>query len=355
MARRRRSIYQRYAPQAAATAALASSPERRGLLALIADLQGQRGAEISAAHTTSRSLQAAVHQADPAVQKIYAQARAGLTGVTGDYSHPASQSVAGDFAKLGPAAGSIAEAARAEADAAQRRTTEAETRTRVDLQGQGTRAAEGEVFAVRAANDRFSTETGKVLRQLTGVDQEQGVRAAAELGRLVTAAQGRSTTRRGQTLSHQDRVADRTSRETIAAARKQAAKTQKKWVSPSEQRGAAKDFGAAKVAATGFKATRSRDEAKQIIMSGRPSIDLGGGVKTPAIKAVTDEVLVNAALDEVYGGHVSRSTTRHLHKRGIKVSPLGATTYAQWKRRNRPGPYAPAPLSPGANGQNRPT
>lgn len=358
MAKRRRSIYERYSPQAQAAALLRTSPERRGLRALLLEAQSQKQADIDAARVSGRVNRAAIHAADPEIQKVYAAARSGLSAVTGDYSHPAA-GIAQDFAQLGPAAGSIAEAARAESEAAQRRTTEAETAARVDLQNSGVRSAEGEGYAIRAAQDRFRGDTGKIVSQLTGLDREEGLFAATELGRLVDAARGRSVTRRGQDKSAASqratqRQSERSSQRSAGidpdtgkpipggkldpAAQKRKARAKakaNKWASPDAQRGARKDFGSAKGSIQYLKDTEglSRKEAAELVLRGREKLKLSSGRELPSIKPVTDEALVEAALDHVYAKHLSRATQRRLHKNGIRVSPLGVTTYGQYRRR----------------------
>jgi len=339
MAKRRRSLHSKYAPLAQATAALATDPERRGLRALVEQVYAERDADIAASRTTSRVQRGAIREAAPRVQQVYDEARAGLSAVTGDYSHPAA-GIAADFAKLGPAAGSIAEAARAESEAAQRRTIEAGAAARVDLQQQGVRAADGQAFATRAAQDRAHGELGKVAQQLTGLDQSEGLRAATELGRLVDAAQGRSVTRRGQTLSSRDRSADRRSRETIAAANRQAAsqraraKPKRQWVTPTAQGAAADEVQRLARQARTLKARGwDRHKVAATLAQGIPAEKNGTAVVLPEVKAAKSELLLSAALDHTYDSHLSRKTQRQLHKRGVKVSPLGVTTYAQYRKK----------------------
>jgi len=336
---------------------LRTSPERRGLRALVAELDAQRRADIGAAQTTSRVLRGAIREADPRVAAIYADARRGLSSVTGNYSQPAA-GIARDFSQLGPAAGGIAEAARAESEAAQRRAVEGETRARTDLQNQGVRAQEGEVFATRAAQARYESEVGKVAEQLRGLDQEEGLYAATEYGRLVEGARGRAVTRRGQTLSSRDRQASltETQRHNRATERTAArgAKPKRQWVSRDAQNAAADEVGRLAREAQQL-ASRSKDRTyvAQALSQGVPA-EKGpdGSVVLPAVKPAKSSLMLSVALDSVFneGGHLSRRNQRMLRKRGYKIEPLGVPTYAQWRKRrarNAPPYRPPAAGAPG--------
>jgi hypothetical protein len=301
-------------------------------------------------------LRGAIREADPRVAAIYADARRGLSSVTGNYSQPAA-GIARDFSQLGPAAGSLAEAARAESEGAQRRTVESETRARVDLQNQGVRAAEGEVFATRAAQGRYESEVGKVAEQLRGLDQEEGLFAATEYGRLVEGARGRAVTRRGQTLSSRDRAATlrETQRHNRATERNTGKPKKRQWVTPDAQNSAADEVGRlAREAQQLASRNKDRTYVAQALSQGVPA-EKGpdGAVVLPAVKPAKSQLMLSVALDSVFneGGHLSRRNQRMLRKRGYKIEPLGVPTYAQWRKRRArnappyqpPGPGAPGP------------
>jgi hypothetical protein len=52
--------------------------------------------------------------------------------------------------------------------------------------------------------------------------------------------------------------------------------------------------------------------------------------KVPAVPQAKSKLLLVAALDQVYDGHLSRRTQKLLHERRLKIAPLGATTFQQW-------------------------
>lgn len=342
-------MYDRYTPQARAAAILQTSPERRGLRALLLEAAAQKEADIRAARTSSRVLRSSIREADPRVAAVYDAAARGISAVTGDYDTPAARSVAGDFAQLGPAAASIAEAARAESEGALRRTSEAKARNRADLEAQRVRAAEGETFAVRAAQDRYRSDAAKVLDQLQGLDQEEGLFAATELGRLVEAARGR---RAGlQKTRVENRQEERNSLRSAGInpdtgrpyrngpldpgkPKPKPKRDDKDWLPPSEQRSARKDFGSAKGQARRLRTEEglSRSEVANLLLNGRSALKLSSGRVLPKVKAVTDETLVSAALDDVYDGRLSRRNQRRLYRQGIKIGQLGVTTYRDWVR-----------------------
>lgn len=390
--KRKKSLSDRYAPQAQAQAFLQYNPERRGLLELLQQAKANMTGDIKAARSTRRGLEASIQQALPGVEQSYGDAGMRMQNAFGQYGGnggptPAQGSIAEQLAKVGPAGSAIVAAALGEQSSALGRVSEGMARDQADLRSQGLRAVAGEAAAVRQARQGYRTDSGKVLDQLQALDQEQGVYTADALMKLVDAARGRGVTKRGQTLSHKDRVADRKSRETIATEnrksqeRRAAAKGKinggEGWLSDDKQETFAQKVEQAKhEAKLLIDSGASRHEAADLLLSGAPSsstktvpvYDPATGKKvlnadgTPKTKSVPGddgipqfgELVASVALDAAYDGGISHNNVKRLHGRGYRIDRLNIPTQAQRLKRHKTRPTG-TKLAPGANGQTRPT
>lgn len=104
------------------------------------------------------------------------------------------------------------------------------------------------------------------------------------------------------------------------------------------------------LAAKGKSAGLDRRATGKGLLSGRTAADVYGpedpktGKREPLynedgtkrrrseVKPVENQLLVTAALDMQYDGHISRKTQRMLADAGYSIKRLGLTTYAQWKK-----------------------
>ena len=93
-----------------------------------------------------------------------------------------------------------------QAEAFTRRVGEQKANALVDLTSRQTRATEGRVFANETARSEYLGGKQKIQGQLLDLAEREGDQTAATLGTLEDKARSDETTRRGQTLSHQDRV-----------------------------------------------------------------------------------------------------------------------------------------------------
>ena len=359
MARRRG----RWARQAALESLLRFGPEISGLTELQRAAESQFSDSVQGARASARGTVAAVRAARPEVRQVYSRAGERVGNIN---------AVLGDSMASAPA--SLQAAMAQEQAGFGRRLEESRADALTGLTERAVGAREGKGAAIRAARDEFAGTLQQVLRRRMDLAREQGTFAALRTGELRQAAQERADqfAIENMRLSGQERRSLRSSgvdpdtgrpipggRLDPDANRKPGDqgrdKNGKKWLPPASQQRVSDRISAAIGAARTLKQEgRSRREAGQTLLTGRPSIDLGEGLKTVSIKS-TDQLLARAALDMTYQGYMSPATERLLRKRGVRVRNLGLKTYAQYKREqaglNAPGTTG---LTPGPGGQIRP-
>lgn len=214
-----RKIPKRLVAQAQATAFLKTNPEASSLIQLLkgagSDYQNQVAVERGAA----RGVIGSIDRALPAVRHNYALAA--------QTANTAQQVVDRKLAPLSPVADDFRAASALEHAGFLRRIGETRASTLGELQSRKVDARAGQAFAVRTARDQFRADKQKIGDRLLEVKREQGAAFESALSRAIQqeadnalkkrgqnltfkAAQARvATTRRGQDLSHQDRVANR--------------------------------------------------------------------------------------------------------------------------------------------------
>lgn len=350
MARSRSRRLRRVARQ---TAELRYGPERRQLEGALFEARDARDAGVDAARATGRGLRSAIRGARPGFARTYdegAERLAANAGVIGP-NMPTS----------GPGAAILA-AQAGEHQAALDANVAARTATLADLTQQGIRAREGQAFAVRNARDQYQADVGKVLQQLLGLSQEEGLFAAAEFGRLRENALDRGQRERGSKRSAGidpktgkpipggkldpdangkpgDQRKGKGERATNAQHGDLAdrIKEAKHWATLLKKGGASREAVEAALAAGRPSSTvyREVDDGRGGTKRVPVLTDQGTEKKTREIPSLGAGLFLEAALDEVFKGHVSRRTTRQLHQRGFFVRKLPVTSYAAWRRRVR--------------------
>lgn len=328
------------------TAELRYGPEKRALEGALFEARDARDAGVDAARGAGRGLRSAIKAARPGFARTYdegAQRLAANAGVIGP-NMPTS----------GPGAAILA-AQAGEHQAALDANAAARTATLADLTQQGIRAREGQAFAVQNARREYQADVGKVLQQLLGLSQEEGMFAAAEFGRLRENAADRRLERgRLEETKRHNRASERNQAANRRAADRRARKGER--ASNSEHGDLADKIKEAKSWATLLaKGGASREAVEQALTAGRSSstvyrmVDDGRGgkkreavlnrdgteKKTREIPSLGAGLFLDAALDEVFDSHVSRRTTRQLHNRGFFVRKLPVTSFNAYRQRVR--------------------
>jgi hypothetical protein len=205
MARKRN----RFVNQAALEALVRFGPELSGLKELQREAIMEYATGVKQAHGAARGTVGMIDQARPSVRKIYDDA-----GVSA--SQHASM-LTGDVAALPGVANSIKAGAQLEATHSLAALRDAKSAALTDLQSRRVAAKEGEAFAVNRAHTELVDSLAKVLGRKQDLRREQGAFTALTAKELRQSAQERAdnlaiargrinATKRGQTLSHQDRV-----------------------------------------------------------------------------------------------------------------------------------------------------
>jgi hypothetical protein len=265
---------------------------------------------------------------------------------------------------------------------AQRRLSESLAGALSEAQSRQTEAQSGAQFAINQAQDRYGRNVQKVQTRLGDLSSEEGRFVSGRLGDLLgqqaqrafDARQkraDRSTTRRGQTLSHQDRQDALTAKKAADAKKKKANPTLPGGVKPREASAQAtfrNDVTSAIQAVKPLAAKLTRDKARKLFLSGasKPAeVDeveyqkqLAKGKSTSEAKrlatkpAVTvkaiPELTLRVAFDMIYDGHLSKETVDALHKGGILVKQMPYTTN---RAAARPGGVARPPTAAQRAGQ----
>lgn len=327
MARTRTSRSSQFGPQIEAESKLRFQPQFDALAMLLKQAVRDRTAALDAAETVRSGLIAGAQAAGPQAQ--------GSLGAASDYLNRALQGVPVPEGL----AGSDVAATRA-------RLADQSARTGTELAGRSSDAAAGYAGAVRQAESQYAQDKSKIADELNSLSGQEGTYGASRLAELLaedrkmrhdtnqqkrqqdfTAGENRknrAVTKRGQTLSHEDRV----------AARKDKGKTLPggaKPVTAAQQGSFEDDVQAAIVTAQRLaKAGRSRHEVAQTMLAGRPGQQVtdpksGQTVNVPGVPK-TGSLITSIALDSVFDKHISSNNVTRAHKRGYKVNSLGIPT-----------------------------
>lgn len=365
-------------------------PELSALTALLRQAQQDRRTTIGSARSSAALIQAAVDQARPDVRANYRQA---------SQSAAAQQAIAAP--DLAGASAPIAGAAAIERSGLATQLASSRAQDLSSLDQRRVAAQEGAAYATQAANRSFTQTRGQIGQRAQDLAQEEGAYASSTLQQLMsqdaqTKAQIRQTNAR---LRQQERDAligqgfDPSTGKPMAGGkldpnspvnRQKAAA--KKWASGPAQAKAGDTIQQAFKEAKTLQQSgvTSRGEAEQMLLNGVGDIPAKPVYRTvtrngkqvqvrvlnkdgtqkmtpavPGIKAIDQNLYVQAGLDLAYQGHLSRRTQNLLHARGIKINPLGVTTYQQYMQRlaqalQRPG-SAPNLIAGGAGGGSIPS
>jgi hypothetical protein len=338
---------QRFTRQAKDEAFLRFNPERSALRSALSDAADQLAQEVGTARGTAEGVKQTARASIPQFQSIYGNAQA--------------QVGQGEQDLMAATGGSpLAPAAARDAQGAQRRLAESLAGALSEAQDRQTEAQSGASFAINQAQDRYGRNVQKVQTRLGDLSTEEGRFVSGRLGDLLGAqaqrqftatqkSKDRAVTKRGQTLSHQDRQDALTAKKAADAKKKKASPTLPGGVKPREASAQAtfrNDVTAAiqQVKPFAGKLTRDKaralflrgasrpagvDEAKyqQLIKQGKSTSEAKRLATTPAaaVKAIP-ELTLRVAFDVIYDGHLSKETVNALHSAGILVKQMPYTT-----------------------------
>lgn len=213
-----------------------------------------------------------------------------------------------------------------------------------DLIQRQARTSEGEQYALNRATQDYQSNVGKVRSRLTDLAGEKGLYESSVLGDLAAAdrklrhdtnQQNRNFNFQLQKLGLQqefqagESAKQRQNARSVARIQQSGKRKQKsaaQWMAPGDQRQTAKDLGQAAAWARKLKQTGYDRH--------RAAKTLSTGLKLPSftVPAISDEVLLSVGLDMAYDGHISRNNVRRLHRKGVKVKPLGYATRPKPRR-----------------------
>jgi hypothetical protein len=361
MARKRN----RFINQAALEALVRFGPELSGLKELQREAIMEYATGIKQAHGAARGIVGMIDQARPGVRKIYDDA-----GVSA--SKHASM-LSGDVAQLPGVANSIKAGAQLEGTHALAALRDAQSAALTDLQSRRVAAKEGEAFAVQRAHTELVDSLAKVLGRKQDLRREQGAftaLTARELrqseqqrqdnlniarGRIKATERGQNITKRGQTLSHADRVrqqnishADRVAAQKLRAQAK--AGKGRSGYGPNGQSQSAHDKFASSVEdmvriARPWVKHLSRAQIVAKLTKGRPALSTplkgGGRASLPAIKPMPADLRMSVALDIATSGYVGGRTIRRMRSRGWSVAQMGLPTKPPRRRSSSGGGGGP--------------
>lgn len=364
--------------QAQAEALVRYQPQLDQLKALLGQAQDTYHGEVSAANTGRDVVQSAVSRVAPALHSLTQGLGLGAAqrGVT----------LTDELAKLGPVADSIKAAALAEGTGAANRLAASDLFNMADLSQRYVSAAQGAEYAKQHARGQLHSDAAKIADQINSVLGQQGAFTASTLESLTNAQLQRElqnrisirqsrTTRRGQTLSHNDRVASRRETARHHRAQEQAAgrngdgtgsalgprapKFTPKFhvkVRTADAHAAVRDgIDSAAAFARDYKQQGvARSTVAKWLTEGRAAQTVevdGKKVKVPGIPRASSTLAAGIALDLAYDGHISRAHAEELWRRGILLRGVGLRLPRQGR-----GAQGAAPVAPGGSlGGSRPT
>lgn len=367
-----------YVTQAEADALVRFGPEYTALKELMQDSQDTYTQSLGAARSAAALTTSAANQARPDVLQNYQQ---GLSG--------AQQAFAGAAPALAQLGGSGSAAAGLEQAGLTASLAASQARDLTDLDRRKVAAAEGGQYAAQQAATQYNTDRAKIATQLTDLAGEQGSYTASDADKLAEAAQTlqvkQDIASAGNAQQERDSLRsagiDPDTGQPIPGGKldPNAPSKKPKWASTSAQSKAGDTIQQAlNEANTLVQSGASRAEAQQLLLSGAPAtnapiyetvktatgtkqqrvLNPDGTPKThtiPAVPKIDSELLLQAALDQAYYGHLQPATEKRLHANRIQIGPLGVTTYGAWVRKQLGQALTRPPVAPGANGQSRPT
>lgn len=379
-----------YTTQAQAQSLLRFGPEVSALTALLRDAEQNRDDQIRQASSGRKLALSEIEQANPLVQGAYEGAQAAV--------QPAFVNGGG-----------------IESSALQARLGEAGALARTQLANRRVSAVEGASAQATQALRDFATSRGKIQQRAVDLGREQG----AFLTSTISDMKGADATATAEankldaTLTQQERNSLRSSGidpdtgqpipggKLDPSAKPGKPNSGKGWAT-LEQQGAAKDEiddllgwgnrlkggGVSRQDAMAgltagaepeplYREVQIKDAAGRVTgtkqervlwKNGEPGNEdgslTGTQKSTDTLPKAKSKLLLQAALDMSYDGHLSRRTQKLLHDRGIQLGPLGLTTFGEWLKtpegqawkrsqsapKPRPKPTTPAQTIPGVGG-----
>jgi hypothetical protein len=358
MAKKKTSRRSRFADDAALQALVRYGPEETGLKALAQQARADYGVSVRQAQTTGDLTLAAAKEAIPGVAKIYDSA--GLAQAR------TASLVSPELAALtGPGAATLQRGGALEVAQQLGNLRASKASALEDLTTRQVAARQGQQFGVLAARQKFTQDMAKILGQSQGLRQQKGAFTASTLNALEQAALGRAVTKRGQDktaeaakarvratkrgqdLSHQDRVASLNQR--AAAAAKNTLPGGQKLNTAAMHGRVADQVRSLQAVIQEHKGDyKSRAELAHDLLVGVPASTLKKGtidpntgkplaadIHDPGIPKAPSQLALQAALDIAYNGGVSNGTARALHQRGFSVGVLGLPNSAAARKRQK--------------------
>lgn len=338
-------------------------PEVSALAALLREAQDNRDTSLRQAKTGRQFTVGAVDQARPAINRAYQGAQAAIT----------------------PA---FAQGGGIEAQALTARMGESQALAQYQLQGRRVSAVEGEQAARVQANRDFSSDRAKIGQRATDLARESGAFTASTITDLIgqDAAAQADAAKTAASLGQQERNSQRSAGIDPDTGlpipggkldpKAHPGSTKSPWASQEQHASAsdeiarllkdAKDFksigetradvattlasGAANIDKPIFTTVQIKKNGKVVgtkqqrviwkagekdPATGKPvDPDKVGTQKTrhvPGVEKAKSQLLLVAALDMAYDGHLSRKTQKLLHDRKLQISQLGdLTTFGEW-------------------------
>lgn len=347
---RRRRFYR----QAAQDALVRFGPEIAGLLELEHQARSNLKSSVRSARGNARGIIGAVDRARPEIKDVYSDATA-QQGVI-------NAQVASHVGELGPVADSIKAAAAVEAGAASSRIGESRATALADLAQRRVSAQEGRQFAVQQARSTFADEIGQVLRRRQSLGAEIGAFKVSQAAGYRDDAAARALTRRGQniTAANNRRSQAQSERNSQRAAgfdpdtgkpipggkadpkasknvtqdqiNREAGISDKiseavRWATKLASQGLDRPT-VEKALSEGRDASDPKEVPLHDPVTGKPLYNPDGTPKTKTVPGhaglpkVDSNLLLQAALEIAYDGHVSKRTKARLRQRGVRPGVL---------------------------------
>lgn len=353
----------RFADDAALQALVRYEPEESGLKALAQQARADYGVSVRQATTTGDLTLQAAKEAIPGVARIYD--RAGL-----DQAKTASL-VSPELAALSGPGSDILKRGGALEVAQQLGNLRASKASALeDLTTRQVAARQGQQYATIQARQKFSSDMAKILGQSQSLARQKGAFTASTINSLIQSEADRAVTRRGQ-----DKTAASSAASTAATRRGQDLSHKDRQDAIKQRADAAKAKGATtlpggiKLNTRAMHGTvsdqvasltslikdhkgdyRSRHELARDLLNGVPASTVtdpktGQKIRDPGLPKAPSQLALQAALDVVYNGGISRGTARALHQRGYSVGilglPVGTKTKPAPKRSRRAAARVP--------------
>jgi hypothetical protein len=181
------------------------SPEAFALSSLLQQAASDYGQRVKAERGAARGITAAISATVPKTKADYGQAL--------KFGRQQQSTVNRKLAGLSSAADDIKAASAVEAGGAQRRIGEERANAVNELRQRRSQAAAGAAFAVSQAGQEYASKRDTIQNRILELGREQGTFTVAQTEanrkadrQFKLGLRGQNVTKRGQTLSHQDRV-----------------------------------------------------------------------------------------------------------------------------------------------------